>query len=180
MGNNSQTRQNIIDAFWALYAQKDISKISIKELAAKAGYNRGTFYEYFSSTYEILAVIEDSLIASIDDLPSFSFDGRSFGSATEQLFAQLSQKLAYYSLLLGERGDLQFQSRLKRRIKGILKRELFPTVGETSWKLEYALEYMISGLLGVMALYLAEPDALSPVELQLFLKELLDNELRLF
>ena len=41
------TRQNIADAFWELYKTKPMEQITVKDVIAKAGYNRGTFYEYF-------------------------------------------------------------------------------------------------------------------------------------
>ena len=39
-----QTKNNLRIAFWSLYAQKPIEKISIKEITELAGYNRGTFF----------------------------------------------------------------------------------------------------------------------------------------
>ena len=44
-----QTRQNLMDAFWILYCEKRIEKITVKDIVNKAGYNRSTFYEYFST-----------------------------------------------------------------------------------------------------------------------------------
>ena len=41
-----QAKNNLRIAFWSLYAQKPIEKISIKEITELAGYNRGTFYLY--------------------------------------------------------------------------------------------------------------------------------------
>jgi len=49
-----QTKQNIVDAFWELYCEKRIEKITIKDITIKAGYNRSTFYEYFNDSYEVL------------------------------------------------------------------------------------------------------------------------------
>ena len=47
----SKTKQDLIDAFWCLYCEKRIEKITIKEITVKAGYNRSTFYEYFTDIY---------------------------------------------------------------------------------------------------------------------------------
>lgn len=66
---SSQTRQNLIDAFWSLYCEKRIEKITVKEITQKAGYNRGTFYEYFTDVYDMLEQIEQSLIPTIEELP---------------------------------------------------------------------------------------------------------------
>jgi AcrR family transcriptional regulator len=53
----AQTRQNLIDAFWSLYCEKRIEKITVKEITIKAGYNRGTFYEYFVDVYDVFETI---------------------------------------------------------------------------------------------------------------------------
>ena len=60
------TRQNLIDAFWQLYCQKKIERISVKEVCALAGYNRSTFYVYFKDVYEILEEIEEQTITADD------------------------------------------------------------------------------------------------------------------
>lgn len=58
----SNTKQDLIDAFWYFYCNKRIEKITIKEITLKAGYNRSTFYEYFIDIYDVLEQIESSLI----------------------------------------------------------------------------------------------------------------------
>ncbi len=42
--------------------KKPIEKISIRELTDTAGYNRTTFYNYFSDIYDVLDYIENSSI----------------------------------------------------------------------------------------------------------------------
>ena len=44
---SARTRQNLMDAFWELYCEKRIEKITVREITAKAGYNRGTFMNTF-------------------------------------------------------------------------------------------------------------------------------------
>ena len=50
----AQTKQNLIEAFWSLYCEQRIEKITVKDITNKAGYNRGTFYEYFTDVYAVL------------------------------------------------------------------------------------------------------------------------------
>ena len=65
----AQTKQNLIDAFWSLYCEKRIEKITVKEITQMAGYNRGTFYEYFTDVYDVLDQIELSLVPTLNELP---------------------------------------------------------------------------------------------------------------
>ena len=62
----SLTRENLIEAFWELYKDKPIEKITVKEITNRAGYNRGTFYAYFKDTYEVLKEIKESIMPSKD------------------------------------------------------------------------------------------------------------------
>lgn len=45
-----------------MYSQKPIEKISIQEISNKSGYNRSTFYQYFTDIYELLDSVENDLL----------------------------------------------------------------------------------------------------------------------
>lgn len=60
-----KTKRNIVDNFCELYMEKPIEKISIQEITNRAGYNRSTFYQYFSDIYELLTYVEDELLSYI-------------------------------------------------------------------------------------------------------------------
>lgn len=62
------TKQNLREAFWSLYIQKPIEKITVKEITDIAGYNRGTFYLYYKDTYDLLAQIEQELLDVVNTL----------------------------------------------------------------------------------------------------------------
>src|SRR5690554_1199827 len=62
-----KTRQMFIDVFCELYSQKPIEKISIKEITNKSGYNRSTFYQYFTDIYELLDFVENDLLNYIKE-----------------------------------------------------------------------------------------------------------------
>ena len=55
------TKNNIKEAFWEIYRKKELSKITVSEVIEKAGYNRSTFYVYYSDVYAILEEIENSV-----------------------------------------------------------------------------------------------------------------------
>lgn len=41
------TRKKLINSFWNLYKEKDITKIGIKNICDCAKYDRTTFYRYY-------------------------------------------------------------------------------------------------------------------------------------
>ncbi len=58
------TREAFIDAFCKLASEKPINEISIKEITDLAGYNRTTFYRYFSNVETLLDNVESRWIES--------------------------------------------------------------------------------------------------------------------
>ena len=49
----AQTKLDILDAFLDVAKTKEVKKITIKDITQKAGYNRSTFYRYFTNIYDI-------------------------------------------------------------------------------------------------------------------------------
>lgn len=149
-----QTRQCFLDAFWSLYAQKPLEAISVKEIAAKAGYNRGTFYEYFSDIRQCLDAIEDMALPSFDELPPAPGVDARPPELLESFIAQYRRRLEYYDVLLGERGDPSFQRKLIDSIKATVKSRMpdLPAMPEN--ELDCLLEYTLAGMIGVMRYYL--------------------------
>ena len=147
----AQTRQNLMDAFWAIYTVKRIEKITVKEIAAKAGYNRSTFYEYFTDAYNVLDEIESELIPNVDELPAFATaSGDSLGAPLADLLELYEKNEKYYSILLGDKGDPAFAAKLKNKIKASLI-VLLRATPENYVELDYTLEYVISAMVGVMS-----------------------------
>ncbi len=102
-----QTRKNIIAAFCRLYEEKPIEKISVKEVIALAGYNRSTFYEYFTDIYALLEFIEDDVI----DYIKVGLNNRT--KSQTDLLTLLAAKEDYLKVLMGTYGCIHFQDRLK-------------------------------------------------------------------
>ena len=63
----ANTKQILTDAFWKLYREKSIDKITVREITQLAGYNRSTFYEYFCDVYDVLQQLENSLMEKLRD-----------------------------------------------------------------------------------------------------------------
>jgi len=57
-----KTQKSIHDAIIDLIGEKDVTQITVKELAEKANINRKTFYMHYSSIDDILNKIENELI----------------------------------------------------------------------------------------------------------------------
>jgi AcrR family transcriptional regulator len=145
-----RTRKNLVDAFWSLYLTKRIDKITVREITSNAGYNRGTFYEYFRDVYDVLEYIENQSLPALDDLPPWE----GVDDTSTELFASFlelyREKYRYYQVLLGEKGDPAFQ----RKLKDSLKSKIIETQSKKSLvnvnELDLMLEYNLSGLIGIL------------------------------
>lgn len=148
-----QTRSNLLEAFWSLYAEKRIDQITVKEIAARAGYNRGTFYEYFVDVRQCLDLIEARSLPRLDELPPMPGEPAPSADFIESFIELYREKFRYYDVLLGDRGDPSFQRRLIDCIKvAILNSRKLPEVIGTVEQ-DYLLEYILSGMIGIMRYY---------------------------
>lgn len=124
------TKENIIIAFWEIYREKSINKITIKELMDKAGYHRSVFYTYFKDIYDLLEQEQEDKY-TLQKLKAF--------------FSMYAPKLY---VLLGEHGDMSFQFKLKEKIrKNIYK---FFHLDKNDLKAELAVEFFINGHLNAL------------------------------
>jgi len=171
----AQTKQNLIDAFWSLYTEKRIEDITVKDITHKAGYNRGTFYKYFTSVYDVLEHIENSLIPSLDQLPPVSTPSGSLGMPMDAFFALFNKNRQYYAVLLGESGDPAFASKLKNSIKPTIMRIFInePTVARM--ELDYILEYTLSAMIGIMSYWFNQTDPIPNEKLHELIHRLMEQ-----
>ena len=158
----SQTRENLMSAFWSLYKENRIEKITVASICKVAGYNRSTFYAYFQDIYEVLDAIEEELIspeAFEKSILSFLLSGSSFASANKEMAFQhiirlFEDSCDYIPVLLGEHGDPAFRQKLMDKltphITALLKYNL-----EDNKEMQYILEYQSAGVLNVIAKWYA-------------------------
>jgi AcrR family transcriptional regulator len=162
-----KTRQMFIDVFCELYSQKPIEKISIQEIANKSGYNRSTFYQYFTDIYELLDFVENDLLSYIKE----ELANKEASTHTVQNALHCLEKkgyLATLNALLGDYGSIRFLERLKREIT--LDR-LESNLPQNNAITPYLIEFHISTSFSLFRLWLQRQKDLSPEEFT----ELVDN-----
>lgn len=174
-GITAQTRQNLIDAFWSLYCEKRIEKITVKEVAQKAGYNRGTFYEYFIDVYDVLEQIEQSLIPSIDELPPIAMPDKNMGMPLDMFMKLYEKNSKYYSVLLGDKGDPAFATKLKNSTKPALKQAFSQNSDLDPIEFDFILEYVLSAMIGIMSYWFRQDKVMPAENLIALMYDLMEN-----
>lgn len=171
-----QTKTNLRRAFWQLYEQKPIQKITVKQITDLAGYNRGTFYLYFKDVYDLLEDIENKVLEVIEGMMRNLLppDGGVADAATlrgapgfEAAMTPLAQAVQVYGnyarVLLSDRGDPQFKARFKEIVWPPLKRTLPIKRAHSPKEERVTKEYCMAGLIAAICAWLDEEDPL-PVD----------------
>lgn len=147
------TRRDFIHAFCTCYQETPIEKITIKDLAQRAGYSRVTFYNYFRDVYHLRSEIEEEYIDRIARKISANIETGvvfdRFLYAFDKLF---SENELYSQALLNNPHNPQFWTRLKDRIIPIAL-ETFG-ISPDNQKAIYAFEFYIPGVISMIASWL--------------------------
>ncbi len=117
---NEETKRNIMTAFWSIYKNKNIDKISVTEVIEKAGYNRSTFYYYFKNVQAVLDYIEDEILDHLMDITLnkhniYALD-QEFGKDLINLYDTYGD---YICFLLSEKGDPNFLTKFQKTARHI-------------------------------------------------------------
>lgn len=171
---STQTRQNLIDAFWELYCEKRIEKITVREITTKAGYNRSTFYEYFNDVYDVIEQIEESLLPNIEDMPPLLPTMGNESVPIDSFIKLYSSSSKYYTVLLGDNGDPAFAGKIKNGIKAKLLEQL--ETSESNMEIDYTLEYMLSAMIGILTYWFKNNENISKEDLVKLMYELMNSE----
>lgn len=171
---STQTRQNLIDAFWELYCEKRIEKITVREITTKAGYNRSTFYEYFNDVYDVLEQIEESLLPNIEDMPPLLPTMGNESVPIDSFIKLYSSSSKYYTVLLGDNGDPAFAGKIKNGIKAKLLEQL--ETSESNMEIDYTFEYMLSAMIGILTYWFKNNENISKEDLVKLMYELMNSE----
>lgn len=162
-----KTKRAVKTALVELMAEKDISQISVKELAQKADINRKTFYTHYNSIYDIFDEIENEMIQNLQRLiQERDFTNRGFD--TYPLFKALNdliyEDFDFYQNLLSHASA---HGPLINKIKNVLQEEFLRTAQDKVKALPdqflYVIEFISSGIISMYVLWF-DSDQKIPLE----------------
>ena len=148
------TRAALVEAFCSFYRDRPVERITVKEVAEKAGYSRATYYKYFTDNYDLLDYVEESVVdtalSRLENLAPHSADwAESFVSS----FADVVESTrAYSAIFANPSGTARFTARAKREVVPRVMRAL--NVHEDDRRALAALEFHTAGLVAVLGYWL--------------------------
>ena len=169
-----ETRSNYITAFFQLMEEKPIEKITISEISAIAGYNRSTFYQYFNDVYDLLAYVEDDLLAYINEMVITQIGKENTDEFFVEMFEKLhSEKAGLLKALLANQNYNAFPYKLKQIMIPIFAKRLglSPDSEESIFKLDFYL----SGIISVFSRWLSSEIPMSAERFALLIKQIVDS-----
>lgn len=148
-----------MEAFCLLYSKKPLEKITVQEIARKAGFNRSTFYQYFLDVNDLLCDVENEFLKYISDKRGQAGAGST--PFIEDIVVLYETKSIYINALFGRYGSNQFLERLKAAVK-LEMPELDQSTNDGLKP--YLMEYRFSGALSLFRFWLSRGKDLSTQE----------------
>jgi len=157
------TRQRFIEAFLALYRDKPIERITVREISDAAGYNRITFYRYFNSIYDLHDNIVRMMYERIrPKILDGVFKSEEYSEFCTQV-STLKQEWGEYFRIMLKPG---FYARVPEDIKEELLWHLCMEFGlkKETVQVSYILDCYMNSVLTLIYSWLSDPKGLSEEE----------------
>jgi len=167
------TRDNLIQAFWTLFKYKRIDQIHIKEITDAAGYNRSTFYQYFTDIYDMVNLIEEDLLAYVRDYAAQNLHNPAKETIVQNFTDLYLTKGEQFTILLSSQGDPSFLDKLKTTLTPVFLQTFHLPQTEQAI---YAIDFVISGILSVLLRWANSNCSISSEALVDLLHPLINNE----
>lgn len=148
----ARTKKAIKNAFAELMSEKEISEITVKDIAETADVNRKTFYNYYNSVYDIVNEIENELVLAFDNVLSnidFKQEMKNPYGIFEKLTGVINQDFDFYSRLMKMNHNANLMQKLYVALKDRMKASFLSQTDIEEPQLDIVVNYMISRMLSV-------------------------------
>lgn len=146
------TQKNFQDAFWTLYSKLGIDKITVKDICRLAGYNRSTFYQYYTDVYDMLHKAENQLLDEIYEFVIQLVEQANQMNASgliQTIFEFFAQNDKFISVLFGSHGDKEFTQKVTENLKPLWIKYFFNTDDKAPNEIDLLTEFYISGIISM-------------------------------
>ncbi|MFP7176997.1 TetR/AcrR family transcriptional regulator [Priestia filamentosa] len=179
-----RTKTSIRNALTELIEEKGFEAITVKDITVKAEINRGTFYLHYQDKYDLMDKCQQEIMDQMSNiaktiLSKGVLDSETAFSLAISLFEYLSQNADFMKAVLGPKGDLSFQIKIKEFMRKTLfedgEQNSFIKQGALLVPGEYLTSYIVSAHLGVVQQWLQHGGKESPQEMARILSTMTYN-----
>ena len=167
----SQTIADFREAYWQLFCEMPLNKITVSKLCERAGYNRGTFYLHFDAIDDVRYAIESDVMhdmtQGVEECLKTVMRGKLFlPKAMAGILSVFKKDEKYIVPLLGEERDPEFLEQLTEELKPLWRTYVIgERTGRTEAEIDLILEQAITGGLKMIGNWLVDPRGVSPTKL---------------
>lgn len=144
-----KTKSAIKNALLTLLKEKNISEISIKELAETADINRKTFYNHYTDLDDVLHELENEYVNRIFSLLE---NGRLSEYKKEpylffeKLSLSISSNIDFYRLLFVSERNTEIEKKSKKLLKSLLEAIIPKPMNTDSAKYNFFINFITAGI----------------------------------
>ena len=166
------TKQTLIDTYFSIIAEG--KKATVDAVTKRAGYNRCTFYRYFTDTEQLLTQVETKICDAFGD----SFTQQALTASPAEIIGSLAsvyqQYGEYLSVLLGKHGDHRFVVKMKAMIHPIAH-QLFTAAADSNIFADLKEEFVLSAVLATVTKWYEMKQPISVTELSVLIRGILEH-----
>lgn len=177
-----RTKEAIREALIELIEEKGFEGITVKDITTRAKINRGTFYSHYQDKYDLISKCEEEMLNDITEMIIKNVPNITVGTGPLEtldtkvtpftilvsFFEYLNQNRQLMKAILGPKGDLSFQTKLKEFMrKNLFESNKNPLIKQNKLKVpsEYFVSYVASAYIGVIQQWLNNDRDESPEEM---------------
>ncbi|WP_419884584.1 TetR/AcrR family transcriptional regulator [Paenibacillus sp. B-A-8] len=159
-----KTRKAIKEAFLTLVQTKGYERITIQDIAEKAMINRNTFYLHYVDKPDLMGKLCQESIGklnvciNLERSDSDEMNRDTFISILSETFKVIEADIVFFKTMLSQNGYPNFSTYIKEALKSIM----LSGFGDdyNNQKMRIGLEYIISGLVGVICMWIRDSEDL--------------------
>lgn len=172
----AKTKKAIAIALAKLLSEKEINKITITDIAKEADINRKTFYNYYSSVYEVIDDIENEIVSAFSKSLS-EIDMKSDFQKPQIILGVLMeiirQHADFYGRIFTAGANPNLPDKIAAAITERLKSEFEARTELDGIKLEIISTYTIAGMAAVYREWFRSGKAIAVEEVSKYCTELM-------
>jgi AcrR family transcriptional regulator len=150
-----KTKRSIRSALAHLMTQRDISLISVSDVAHAAMVNKKTFLAHYASIYAVVEEMEGSALTSLKDTVGSAdviFDSERLGEVLCQIGAMASDTTSEFGCLLRSRVRDEFLSKMRVCISDKIGSDTIDShIRASSKRVGYAIDFVSGGVVSIFS-----------------------------
>ncbi len=147
-----KTRKAIRNALAYLVTQKDITNITVKDIAQEADINRKTFYNHYAGVYQVIEQVEDEIISSFKKtLHEISFTQmmKNPKKLFEKLTEAIEEDISFYGNIVQASSRPRLYTKLIDQLQADYRDSMTSQGLINGFEADLVVNYVVSGVIGV-------------------------------